>query len=68
MYYRGRNGYGHLTGIQITKYNGYVCIYPTNTKGSSSSCYLEIPVGDIPDVIQALIEVHKDAELHRSQS
>ena len=69
-FYRGKNGGGHLTGVLVDggRHYDYVYIYAMNTIGVTESCYMRIPMNEIPNIIRMLTEVHQDAELHRSQS
>ena len=55
IYSKGRNGLIITTGIDTLAYVDHVRMYPITSKGNTSeSCYLSIPVGAIPDLIQAL--------------
>ncbi len=67
-WYYGRNKSGNLHGVQVHSGPRLVKLRPINSRSAAYSCCISLPIDSIPDVIQALIEVHRDAELHRSQS
>jgi hypothetical protein len=56
MFYRGKNGYGIQTGMEIYTAKDRIEIYPTNTKGWTHSCKIDVPMESIPALIDALKE------------
>lgn len=58
----GRNGTMYCKGLEIITWqknpfmDNSIRIYPLNTKGSCSSCYIDIPRSEIPNLI---IELQK---------
>lgn len=61
--YRGRNGFGICSGVNITPPAGrsasWITIKPINTKGISDACFIEIPQDRevLLSIIAALVEV-----------
>lgn len=54
-FYRGRNGYGKLKGLNVDREFSGVVIRPINSKGdTSNSCVLPIPDDILPALIEAL--------------
>lgn len=58
-YYVGRNGTGRQKGIGFTRNVKSLQIEPINSKGNLANCIMNIPVADIPQMIERLQEVLK---------
>lgn len=56
-YYVGRNGTGRQKGIGFTRNVKSLQIEPINSKGNLANCIMNIPVADIPQLIERLQEV-----------
>ena len=61
--YRGRNGWGKMSGIEIHSVPaGYVSINPVTSKGAASdAAILEIPDGDTISVCAGILDVDRQA-------
>ena len=58
--YRGRNGAGKCTGIEIShsRDRKLVRIYPTNSKGKqgiTDACFIDIPKSDLAEILSNII-------------
>ena len=53
-YYVGRNGQGRQTGISLTIYDDQVRVKPINSKNEIANCLINIPIKDLPKVINTL--------------
>ena len=60
-WYYGRNRSGNLLGLHIDSGDRLVNMRPINSRGITYNCEITVPIDNIPDVIQALIEVHQNA-------
>lgn len=50
----GRNGYVHVTGIDIDAYDKIVRLTPINTRGLRTKCFIELPKDKIDELIDKL--------------
>ena len=55
----GRNGFFKQAGLDIQAFNcnyptGIVILSPLTSRGNVARCQIEIPLGDVPSVIEAL--------------
>jgi hypothetical protein len=57
-FYNGRNGFAYCRGIELMRMEhgdlNAIRLYPLNSKGSTSSCYVDIPRSEIPNLISKL--------------
>jgi hypothetical protein len=60
--YIGRNGEGRQTGIGITGHGDVITMEPINSKNNVANCMINIPYGDINNVLDALTKVLYDME------
>lgn len=50
----GRNGYTHVTGIEVTTCLEEVHLEPINSRGQVTVCRIPIPRADVPALIEEL--------------
>ena len=53
-YYIGRNGKGRQLGLGFTTGSDAVILKPINSRGNLANCQINIPMEDIPKVIETL--------------
>ncbi len=60
--YRGRNGWGKQTGIEVRKtmLSNTIVINPTNTMGATDACVIEIPRESLQAVVNALTHFYNE--------
>ncbi len=51
----GRNGYFQCIGIEMHGGSKIVTLQPTTSKGDTGRCSIEIPISEIPALIENLI-------------
>lgn len=50
----GRNGTFKATGLEIREFNRIINLSPITSQHKLASCFVQIPIEDIPTIIKAL--------------
>jgi hypothetical protein len=56
----GRNGMSYCIVMKINDYKHIVTIFPFNSKGNATNCFIDIPRGHLQEVIEELTRIAKE--------